>query len=289
MRSERERADAALAKASVEGVDAAAVIVDLAVWEPVLASRTAPGPLGVAVFESALGLAGAGRWRLGSAARRALCELAPGLPWYVAGDPAVTLAALVAAAMTLSRTGGYGAWARVLPSLPDPGAFVRPVLAVAAWRTGTARLRLSALEAASALPAEVAGPVLGLAPGEVAAALAANGNDPWVWPGAPACGVLIRLGEYRGAGGAWLAPPTVGAGWTVSADGRAWEVVADIHGGELVPLPEPVKLGRVSRRLAAAVARAVPWQDEITGAADQDGLVLVSRRHSYRCDVVRLR
>lgn len=289
LRSERGRADAALARAQAAGVDAAAVVADLAVWESVLAARTVPGPLGVAVLETAFGLAGAGRWRPGSTARRALCELAPGLPWYVAGDPAVTLAALVAAAITLTRTGGYAAWARALPSLPDPGAQVRPVLAVAAWRAGTARLRASALAAAAALPVEVAGPALGLAPGEVASALTANAADPWTWPGARVGGVLTRLGDYRGIGGAWLAPPTVGPGWTVSADGRSWDVVADIHGGELVPLPDPVTPGRVSNRLAAAVARAVPWQDAITGAAEADGLVLVSRRHSYRCDVVRLR
>lgn len=288
LRSERERADAALARAHAAGVDGPSVVADLAAWEPVLAARTVPGPLGVAVLETALSLTGAGRWRPGSPARRALCELAPGLPWYIAGDPAATLAALVAAATTLTRTGGYAAWARALPSLPDPGAHVRPLLAVAAWRAGTARLRASALEAASALPAEVAGPALGLAPGAVASALAANVADPWAWPGAPVRGVLTRLGDYRGVGGVWLAPPRVGPGWTVSADGRSWEVVADIHGGELVALPIPLKRGRVSSRLAAAVAGVVPWQDTITGAAAAGGLVLVSRRHSYRCDVVRL-
>lgn len=286
--AERPRADAALARAYGEGVEAAAVVGELAVWEPLLAAREPPGPLGVAVLETALSLAGAGRWRPGSAARRALCELAPSVPWYDRGDPAVTLAALVAAAVTLIRTGGYAAWAQALPRLPDPGPDIRPVLAVAAWRSGIARLRASAIEAAAALPATVAGPALRLAPGEVASALAANAADPWSWPGAPASGVLTRFGDYRGAGGPWLAPPTVGPGWTASADGRSWEVVADIHGGELVPLADPLAPTTVPGQLAAAVAQVVPWQDVITGVAEADGVVLVSRRHSYRLDVVRL-
>jgi hypothetical protein len=63
-----------------------------------------------------------------------------------------------------------------------------------------------------------------------------------------------------------------------------------VHGSALVPLPGGAPRG-VGASGGVEVGRLpVPWDDDVTGAAPASGgrVLLVSRAHSYRLEVVRV-
>ncbi|GEK20773.1 hypothetical protein [Cellulomonas xylanilytica] len=254
--------------------------------------------LGRALLGAATDLAARGRWRAGTVERATVLELVPRLAALVRARPDVVVPLLVASARTVERSADTAVVADLLAAAPptDDVDHLRATVLVATWRAGAVRYRAAALAAAARLPAPLAVAALGLAPGtDPGPVLDAHTADPWWWPGREqAAGVLRRVGGFRGLGGPWLAVPQVSAGATdaglgcrVRADGECWAVLADVHGGAVVRLDEP----DVEERAAAVPRLAVPWDDEVTGWAAAGGdprVVVVSRRHSYWVDVVRV-
>ena len=307
LRERRSDTDALLAQAHADGVasNARGLIGDLAAWEPVVAASPAPAELAVAVLGSALGLAARNRWTSSGPVRATLTTYAPALGWFSGSGPSAfapqaALAALTQAASRVSRDVSLRAWSSRLSGSGDPGEWIREAIAVAAWRSGSARLRESALNAADRLPVEMSAALLEVEGTQVEAVLRRHRSDPWWWPGRPASGVVARLGDSICADGPWVNLPAVVAGgptgWAVVADQRSWAVVADIHGATFIPLP--TAQGLISQRspaLEQQVMASVPWADQLTGLAltrvtgPADPIALVSRAHSYRLDVVRVR
>ena len=208
--------------------------------------------------------------------------------------PDVVVPLLVASARTVERSADRTLLAGLLAAAPptDDVDELRATVLVATWRAGAVRFRSAALAAAARLPAPLAVAALGLPAGSTAGAvLDAHTADPWWWPGREqTTGVLRRIGGFRGFGGPWLAVPRVSSGalWGchVRADGECWAVLADLHGSAVVRLDST----DVQER-AAAPHLPVPWDDEVTGWSAAGGdprVVVVSRRHSYWVDVVRV-
>lgn len=235
-----------------------------------------------------------GRWRVGAPERAAVLEVVPRAATLVRARPDVVVPLLVASARTVERSADRTVLADLLAAAPatDDVDDLRDTLLVATWRAGAVRYRAAALAAAARLPAPLAVAALGLAPGTAPQpVLDAHAADPWWWPGrAQDAGVLRRVGGFRGFGGPWLAVPRVssGAPWGchVRADGECWAVLADLHGSAVVRLDST----DVPER-AAAPRLPVPWDDEVTGwsaAAGDPRVVVVSRRHSYVLDLVRI-
>lgn len=249
---------------------------------------------GRALVSAATDLAARGRWRAGTAERAAVLEVVPRAAAFVRARPDVVLPLLVASARTVERSADRTLLAGLLAAVPPTDSVdeLRSTVLVATWRAGAVRFRSAALAAAARLPAPLAVAALGLPPGTSPdAVVTAHTADPWWWPGREqTAGVLRRVGGFRGFGGPWLAVPRVssGAPWGchVRADGECWAVLADLHGSAVVRLdstdvPEQ----------AAAPRLPVPWDDEVTGWSAAGGdprVVVVSRRHSYSLDVVRV-
>lgn len=269
----------------------------------------------LAVVRTTLDLVARGRWHTGRAQRTAVVQVLPALAPWVRAHPTHVVPAVVAAADVVARTGLLDAWSARLSAAPAPddAAHVRPALLVAAWRTGLVRYRDAALDAAAALPVALAGPLLGVAPDDVADVLTRHSADRWWWPQVPdGAGVLRRVGGFAAWGGPWVGLPVAvpggPTGWAVIADGQTWAVVADVHGAGVVPLDDldlsaaadapPRPRGAVGWLLAGRAAAPepalpVPWQDATTGVvpggpATGDDVVLVSRAHSYALDVLRV-
>lgn len=306
LRARRDQTDRLLRQAHAGGLGGSirSVVDDLAAWEPIVARSPAPQELAVAVLEIACDLAGTGRWRSTAPGRVTLTRLAPTLSWFTGEGPSAhtptdALRALTQAASRVVRDVSLSAWIQRLGLAQDPGEKIREAIAVAAWRSGSPRLREAALAASQALPPHVLAAVLEVSPSEVDAVLLRHGGDRWWWPRLPERAVLARLGGSICAGGPWLSLPVVvsggPSGWAVVADGRSWAVVADIHGATFVPLPDAHGLTTLRPTgLEAQVMARVNWADQVTGLAftapegPAPGVALVSRAHSYRLDVVRV-
>jgi len=273
-------------------------VVDVAAVADALADDGVLDPqVGRALLSSATDLAARGRWRAGTAERSAVLEVVPRAQTLVRARPDVVVPLLVASARTVERSADAALRADLLAAAPptDDVDHLRATILVATWRAGAVRFRAAALAAAAALPAPLAVAALGLAPGTApGAVLDAHAADPWWWPGREqAPGVLRRVGGFRGFGGPWLAVPRVSSGATeaglgchVRADGECWAVLADLHGSAVVRLDTT----DVPERAPAPHLR-VPWDDEVTGWSAAGGdprVVVVSRRHSYWLDVVRV-
>ena len=250
--------------------------------------------VGRALLTAATDLAARGRWRAGAAERAALLEVVPRAVALVRARPDVVVPLLVASAPTVQRSADRVVLADLLAAMPPTQDVdhLRATVLVATWRAGAVRFRSAALAAAARLPAPLAVAALGQAPGtSPQAVLDAHTADPWWWPGREqTTGVLRRIGGFRGFGGPWLAVPRVSSGalWGchVRADGECWAVLADLHGSAVVRLDST----DVQER-AAAPHLPVPWDDEVTGWSAAGGdprVVVVSRRHSYWVDVVRV-
>ncbi|TPW70988.1 hypothetical protein [Schumannella sp. 10F1B-5-1] len=144
-------------------------------------------------------------------------------------------------------------------------AAVRALGTLAAWRSGIPAFRRSAHEGAGALPDAAVAAVLGIGVAAVADWRAAA-DDPLFWPGTGPGDEIVRVGGFRGLGGAWTAPPAqvvVGAGedLAVRADGAWWRVELDavgvrLHALESVPLgaDAPAGAAHPDARLEAAIA-----------------------------------
>lgn len=296
--SDRAFVDDVLRSAAARCGDPEAVrtaAVDLAAVADGLADDGDLDPqVGRALLTAATDLAARGRWRAGTEERTTVLEVVPRAAALVRAGPDVVVPLLVASARTVRRSADRVVLADLLAAAP-PTADVdelRATVLVATWRAGAVRFRSAALAAAARLPAPLAVAALGLAPGTSPdAVLAAHSADPWWWPGREqTAGVLRRVGGFRGFGGPWLAVPRVssGAPWGchVRADGECWAVLADLHGSAVVRLDST----DVPER-AAVPTLPVPWDDEVTGWSAAGGdprVVVVSRRHSYWVDVVRV-
>ncbi len=295
---DRDHADALLAAAAARRGDAGPVrdaVHEVAAVADGLAGDGDLDPrVGRALLAATTDLAARDRWRAGAPERTVVTQVVPRVGALVHARPDVVVPLLVASARAVARSADPRLVADLLADAPatDDAGHLRAAVLVATWRAGGVRYRAAALRAAATLPAPLAAAVLGLAPGTaVADVLAAHDADRWWWPGAPgAVGVVRRVGGFRGFGGSWLAVPRVSspapAGCHVRADGLCWVVVADAHGSAVVRLDGPDEQVR-----APAPALPVPWDDEVTGwaAAGGDARVLVvSRRHSYALDVVRV-
>lgn len=191
---------------------------------------------------------------LGPNARTAAVPLAwtdvlPKLGAFVAIDPLRAVASISNAAYNLEQTPGAGPteWmARLLQiaaSLPTPDldALLRAGQ-VAAWRSGMAHFRSSALAACSDLAEPLVRAALGLSePVAVPAALAGLRVDRWHQPGEPARTeprVMGELGGFRGFGGPFLTLPRLVAnvdGLFVQEGERVWLLSADSFGATLLP------------------------------------------------------
>ncbi|GEL99095.1 hypothetical protein [Cellulomonas terrae] len=272
-----------------------ASVVDVAAVGDGLAGDGDLDPLvGRALLTAATDLAARGRWRAGTAERAAVLEVVPRTGTLVRARPDVVVPLLVASARTVERSADRALLADLLAAAPASrdADELRATVLVATWRAGAVRFRSAALAAAAGLPAPLAVAALGLPPGtEARPVLDAHAVDRWWWPGqSQATGVLRRVGGFRGFGGPWLAVPRVssGAPWGchVRTDDECWAVLADVHGSAVVRLDST----DVPQR-APAPHLPVPWDDEVTGWStvdDDPRVVLVSRRHSYSVDVVRL-
>lgn len=296
--SDRAFVDDVLRSAAARCGDPEAVrtaAVDLAAVADGLADDGDLDPqVGRALLTAATDLAARGRWRAGAEERTTVLEVVPRAAALVRARPDVVVPLLVASARTVRRSADRAVLAGLLAAAPptDDVDELRATVLVATWRAGAVRFRSAALAAAARLPAPLAVAALGLTPGTSPdAVLAAHTADPWWWPGRDqTAGVLRRVGGFRGFGGPWLAVPRVssGAPWGchVRADGECWAVLADLHGSAVVRLDST----DVPQR-AAAPTLPVPWDDEVTGWSAAGGdprVVVVSRRHSYWVDVVRV-
>ncbi len=176
-------------------------------------------------------------------------DVLPKLGAFVAVDPLRAAASLSNAAYNLEQTPGAGPmeWmARLLQiatslSGPDLDALLRAGQ-VAAWRSGMAHFRASALAACAELPEPLVRAALGLAePVAVPAALAGLHADRWHQPGEPARAeprVMGEIGGFRGFGGPFLSLPRLTAdvdGLLVQEGERAWRLSADAFGATLLP------------------------------------------------------
>lgn len=295
---DRAFVDDALAAAVARCGDPEAVrasVVDVATVADGLTDDGVLDPrVGRALLTAATDLAARGRWRTGTAERTTVLEVVPRAAALVRARPDVVVPLLVASARTVERSADRTVLAGLLAAAPptDDVDELRATVLVATWRAGAVRFRSAALAAAARLPAPLAVAALGLDPGTPPGdVLDAHTTDPWWWPGREqAPGVVRRVGGFRGFGGPWLAVPQVssGAPWGchVRADGECWAVLADLHGSAVVRIDST----DVHER-AAAPRLPVPWDDEVTGWSAAGGdprVVVVSRRHSYWVDVVRL-
>jgi hypothetical protein len=298
LQADRSAVDGLLQGALARGGDRDAVrsaVVELAAvpWAPPGADLDPA--LGRALVARVADLAARGRWTTGDPDRTVVLEVLPRLAGLLGGQPAATVEAVGGAARTVARSGDLALLGSLLAGVPGAAdaRAVRSAVLVATWRAGAARYRSAALREAAVLDVPAAAAALGLPAGaNVADTLTRHGRDPWWWPGiATSPGVLRRVGGFRGYGGPWLGLPRVvrggPTGCAVSADGARWAVVADIHGAAVarldeepgeVPTPSPLRL-------------PVPWTDQVTGSAPVgrgSSVLVVSRAHSYRLDVVRV-
>jgi hypothetical protein len=151
----------------------------------------------------------------------------------------------------------------------------------AAWQSGLAAYRTSALKTARSLPAETIGKMLGLNGNheiQVAAQLAAWQDNPWAFGGdlqglprnsriLPA--LVMVCCDFRGFGGTLLAPPTVGLrdGQFHLTDGyESWVLHADRFGWmterSLTPIEPSVT--PIERSLTPIEPSAIPFAPGVT-------------------------
>lgn len=314
LRAHAGTVDPWLRGAASAGASGTAVRAALADLDPVAAALGDARRVLPAV-RATLDLVARGRWSGAHPQRAAVLRGLPLLGAWCDAHPDAVVDACVAAAAVVGRRVPVERWAALVASAPVPAgsADVRGALLVAAWRCGLVRYRDAALDAAAALPVEVARALLALAAdADVADVLRRHRVDRWWWPGASdAPGVVARVGGFLPLGGPWVglprAVPGGPSGWLALADGRRWAVVADAHGSAVVALDGPGHAGAEEEPPASPgnpgspppdspvapdpPALPVPWSDVVTGlvpAADGPPVVLVSRAHSYALDVVRV-
>jgi hypothetical protein len=162
----------------------------------------------------------------------------------VAREPARVIAAVSNAlhALAVTPTARPAEWitslAHLAPRCADTETFLR-VGQVAAWRSGLAHLRVSALAVAELLPPDIAAAaVCGRDGGDWQTIRARLSRDVWFDPGttnepAPGPRVVREIGAFRGLGGLFLLPPRIAAadgGWLVCSAEQHWYVTVDTFG-----------------------------------------------------------
>jgi len=172
--------------------------------------------------------------------KRVLTAAAP----LVARDPARVIAAVSNAlhALAVTPTARPAEWitslAHLAPRCSDTEAFLR-VGQVAAWRSGLAHLRPSALAVAELLPPDIAAAaVCGRDGGDWQTIRTRLSRDEWFDPSTtnePARGprVVRETGAFRGLGGLFLLPPRIAAadgGWLVRSAEQHWYLTVDTFG-----------------------------------------------------------
>jgi len=251
-----------------------------------------------ALFDVSLQLvAGTG---LSAEVNQAWSALLPALAPVVLVDPRRALTLITNAADTLARTPGARPeqWcALVAASAPHLRSLVEleRVGQVAAWRSGMAAYRDGALAIAATLSVPQLAAVLQVE----TAGLERLRLDPWylpqmngssLGPGTPSKSQspasptdVVRVGTFRGLGGAFQRPPVVALddrGRLVASDGEErWFVMADAFGSAVVRAGGNPKLTRPPKRSRpAAVHRRIP---ELTSWARTPGAWAVTSSLSH--------
>ncbi|MBU2548393.1 MAG: hypothetical protein KKB20_08295 [Proteobacteria bacterium] len=190
---------------------------------------------------------------LGPSSRRPLIgeawqRLLPRIAGLLVRDPGRVAGAVSNALFHLAEDGETAAarWLaemeRLAPLCPDPDIFLAAGQ-VAAWRSGQAQYRESALTVWRGLPDDLKYETLGLrtgsgpSPAELEQRLA----DPWQDPARDGraektLALTARLGGFRGFGGVFLQPPRIASsnGSLIARDDRAaWLIFADRFGATL--------------------------------------------------------
>ncbi|HEY3818218.1 MAG TPA: hypothetical protein VGL81_13655 [Polyangiaceae bacterium] len=320
-------ARAAAAKLSPTG-DVPALMATLRRLDPIVRAAHARDPAVVdtvvsALFDAALELVPRGF--LGPGARSPELEAAwrallAGSGRMLCADPRRVVAATMNALTTLADCRGArpADWVETMARLSERAGDVEVWLkagVVAAWRSGLAHARTGALDACARLPAELGAVAMGLDPstdvGTMARVVERLRRDPWAWPPhvasarQPPLGVKLvaYVGGFRGfgAGGVFIAPPTVGLrdGVFIVTDGeRVFELHADFFGATLLPIgpaspgfePPP---GRGAMVLAdggevrhGEDRRAFPGLVSVTSWASTDLTLVATRPISHRLALV---
>lgn len=230
----------------------------------------------------------------------------------IAAAPGRLLAATANALILLHETPGArpAVWAeemvRFAPVAPDPGLWLA-LGQVAAWRAGLAHYRSSALRVAAALPDAVRSlAVGGPSTGDGVFLLARLETDPWFRPEAAAVStdaprVVARVGAFRGFGGVFPAPPTVGAGphaHFVESGETRWWLYADAFGATLHRAQAEERPGKLQADSTWRIERGVLWcgahhldlpvVGAVTSAARLGNTLAVTCARSHSILLVRL-
>jgi hypothetical protein len=149
----------------------------------------------------------------------ALSRILPAVAPLVALEPERAIAAVCNAAYHLSTTAGARpvAWIDVMTRLGTECKDVATLLTlgqVAAWRSGMAHFRESAIAAADTLPESLVLAVVGASVEPWSTTRARLARDPWFDPATPngdstTPRVVGRAGAFRGFGGLFVEPPSV--------------------------------------------------------------------------------
>lgn len=214
--------------------------------DPLMAQVPAGAVAGVADAAFDLALATAGRTVQEAQARQLWADLAPRYVALLAQDPRAVLAMLGNALAHLHALGSARPqqWAADMAAIAPAVATVaqlRAVGQVLAWRAGAAHFRAGAIEAADALPGDLACAAFGAPDAGWLALRAQLLAEPWWRAPADVLGnVHARLdrevGAFDGFGGAFPVPPQVRAcadGFLVRSGARYTLLVADAYGAVL--------------------------------------------------------
>lgn len=264
-------------------------------------------------YDLALELAGQrilGRGEPGLTVADVWKRLLPAVPALVAANPARMLGATTNAWHALTITAGArpGPWLALMEKLGPAGADADAWLRlgqVAAWRSGLAHFRASALALAETLPEAARREIVGVPVGtrweEARERLRA---DPWFDPAASGNGmhagarVVAQVGAFRGFGGLFPEPPAVvasGDHFFVKSGGEAWMLTADAFGATFHRAkPEEHGALPVRRELSGrwradggriewnGAGVAVPGLGELTSVAATTTTVALTSRTTHR-------
>jgi hypothetical protein len=240
------------------------------------------------LYQVALELYAGGGFRSG-ALYPVWTQALPHLASFIASHPRRIPAALSNAALTVASTPGarLEEWlARVVQAAAhtrDSDALLRAGQ-VAAWRSGLAHFRESALSVAATLPDPVARAALSLPlEAKVTASLKHLSADPWYDPLAPHAPAqhLYRLGGFRGFGGPFTALPQAGlhdGQLAVQSGPDVWRVFADSFGATL----KRISSSDVTRtKLESKVSTQAVLTDPASTASDGQRIAVTTARSYY--------
>lgn len=234
-------------------------------------------------------------------------EIAPRILPMISNDPLESLGALTNVAVQLHAVDGVSTdtWLAIMGELAPMATdnrSLRALAAIAAWRSGAAHLRVSALAAAATLPAELACVAVGASGRDWEEVSSAYAQNRWCRPDSDsATGEQpgFVFGAFTGFGGRFSQPPRVHAcdqGFFISSGDQAFLLVVDIFGAtlhaatrdEFEATQSSISSASVSLSGSELVAedRRVPieWpSDGLAIACNQDTIAVTSHySHSIR-------